>query len=40
MAVAWAVSMCYIKLPEATIAYFEKNSLDDFTETDDLLKMR
>lgn len=31
MAVAWAVSMCYVKFPEETQGYLENNSLDDFT---------
>lgn len=31
MAVAWAVSMCYVKLPEPTMVYLKHNTLDDFT---------
>jgi 3-methyladenine DNA glycosylase AlkD len=31
MAVAWAISICYIKLPEVTMNYLRNNSLDDFT---------
>ncbi|MGF7047219.1 3-methyladenine DNA glycosylase AlkD [Paenibacillus sp. DS2015] len=31
MAVAWALSSCYVKLPEPTLIYLESNSLDDFT---------
>lgn len=31
MAVAWAISICYVKLPEPTLAYLQNNSLDDFT---------
>ncbi|KAF6561110.1 DNA alkylation repair protein [Paenibacillus sp. EKM202P] len=31
MAVAWAISICYIKLPEVTMAYLSHNTLDDFT---------
>lgn len=31
MAVAWAISICYIKFPEVTEKYLEKNNLDDFT---------
>lgn len=31
MAVAWAISICYVKLPEPTMAYLQNNSLDDFT---------
>lgn len=31
MAVAWAVSACYVKFPQKTQAYLEQNSLDLFT---------
>ncbi|MEX2415227.1 MAG: DNA alkylation repair protein [Paenibacillaceae bacterium] len=31
MSVAWAISICYVKLPELTMAYLQNNSLDDFT---------
>jgi 3-methyladenine DNA glycosylase AlkD len=31
MAVAWAVSICYIKAPETTQRYLQDNTLDDFT---------
>ncbi|MWV42966.1 DNA alkylation repair protein [Paenibacillus sp. HJL G12] len=31
MAAAWALSICYIKLPESTMAYFTTCSIDDFT---------
>lgn len=31
MAVAWAISVCYVKLPGPTMNYLENNSLDDFT---------
>lgn len=31
MAVAWAVSMCYVKFPEKTDRYLKKNELDAFT---------
>ncbi len=31
MAVAWAISICYIKFPEITHKYLECNNLDDFT---------
>lgn len=31
MALAWAVSICYVKFPERTQKYLEKNRLDDFT---------
>ena len=31
MAAAWALSICYIKLPDATMPYLLNNSLDGFT---------
>lgn len=31
MAVAWAVSMCFVKFPEKTWNYLSDNKLDDFT---------
>lgn len=31
MAVAWAISMCYVKFPERTLKYLKDNNLDDFT---------
>jgi 3-methyladenine DNA glycosylase AlkD len=31
MAVAWAVSICFIKYPDKTMRYLKKNMLDDFT---------
>ncbi|MCI1821510.1 MAG: DNA alkylation repair protein [Megasphaera sp.] len=31
MAVAWAISVCYIQFPEITLQYLQKNCLDDFT---------
>lgn len=31
MAVAWALSMCYVKFPEKTMTLFNDNLLDDFT---------
>jgi 3-methyladenine DNA glycosylase AlkD len=39
MAVAWAVSICYVKLPEATMAYLKSNSLDNFTYNKALQKI-
>ncbi|MEC0092061.1 DNA alkylation repair protein [Paenibacillus macquariensis] len=39
MAVAWAISICYIKLPESTIIYLASNSLDDFTYNKALQKI-
>lgn len=31
MAVAWALSLCYIKFPEKTMQYFKNCNLDDWT---------
>ncbi|KOP81167.1 DNA alkylation repair protein [Cytobacillus solani] len=31
MAVAWAVSICYVKFPDTTMEYLRNNMLDDFT---------
>lgn len=39
MAVAWAVSMCYVEYPEITMPYLKNNSLDDFTYNKSLQKI-
>lgn len=39
MAVAWALSICYVKLPERTLLYLRNNSLDDFTYNKALQKI-
>lgn len=39
MAVAWAVSICYVKFPEPTMTYLKSNSLDDFTYNKALQKI-
>jgi 3-methyladenine DNA glycosylase AlkD len=39
MAVAWAVSVCYVKVPEPALAYLKSNSLDDFTYNKALQKI-
>lgn len=39
MAVAWSVSVCYIKFPEITMVYLKNNSLDDFTYNKSLQKI-
>lgn len=39
MAVAWAISICYVKLPERTMSYLENNSLDVFTYNKALQKI-
>ncbi len=40
MAVSWALSMCYVKLPAVTIDYLRTNTLDDFTYNKALQKIR
>jgi len=39
MAVAWAISICFVKYPEKTMAYLKKNTLDDFTYNKALQKI-
>lgn len=39
MAVAWAVSVCYVKFPQKTMDYLKKNHLDDFTYNKALQKI-
>ncbi|HCD43635.1 MAG TPA: DNA alkylation repair protein, partial [Lachnoclostridium sp.] len=39
MAVAWAISMCYVQFPEQTLFYLKNNSLDDFTYNKALQKI-
>lgn len=39
MGVAWAVSVCYVKYPEKTMAYLKTCSLDDFTFNKSLQKI-
>lgn len=39
MAVAWAISICYIKYPGITEQYLHKNRLDDFTYNKTLQKI-
>ena len=40
MAVAWAVSICYIKYPKETVEDLKKNTLDDFTHNKAIQKIR
>ncbi len=40
MAVAWAVSMCFVSFPERTLLFLQKNRLDDFTYNKSLQKIR
>ncbi|SHK49437.1 3-methyladenine DNA glycosylase AlkD [Hathewaya proteolytica DSM 3090] len=39
MGIAWAVSICYIKLPIATTIFLKKNNLDDYTYNKALQKI-
>ncbi len=40
MAVAWAISIAYIKYPDKTLVLFTKNRLDDFTHNKAIQKIR
>ena len=40
MAIAWAVSVCYVKYPQLTWYYLEKKSLDVFTHNKAIQKIR
>lgn len=40
MAVAWAVSVCYVKFPEKTEKLLTENCLDDFTHNKSIQKIR
>lgn len=40
MAVAWAVSVCYVKFPEATLALLQRRSLPGFTQNKSIQKIR
>lgn len=39
MAVAWGISMCFVKFREETLAYLRRCSLDDFTFNKSIQKM-
>ena len=39
MAVAWAISVCYVKFEDKTLKYLNNNSLDDFTYNKSLQKI-
>ncbi len=39
MAIAWLISMCYVKYPDITINYLNNNNLDDFTYNKSLQKI-
>lgn len=40
MAVAWALSVCYVKFPEKMKVFFKNNELDDFTCNKAIQKIR
>jgi 3-methyladenine DNA glycosylase AlkD len=39
MAVAWALSLFFVRLPDETMAYLKNNNLDDFTYNKSLQKI-
>lgn len=39
MAVAWAISICYVQFPERTMSYLKNNRLDDLTYNKTLQKI-
>ena len=39
MGVAWALSVCFVKFPQQTMAYLQQNSLDNFTYNKALQKI-
>lgn len=39
MAVAWAISICFVKCPNKTMTYLKNNTLDDFTYNKALQKI-
>ncbi|MDV4150512.1 DNA alkylation repair protein [Clostridium sp. AL.422] len=39
MAVAWAISICYVRFSEITLNYLKENNLDDFTYNKSLQKI-
>ncbi len=40
MAVAWAVSVCFVKFPEETKVFLKDNEMDDFTQNKAIQKIR
>lgn len=40
MAVAWAVSVCFVKFPDKTKNFLKQNNLDDFTQNKSIQKIR
>ncbi len=39
MAIAWAISVCYVKFPDKTFEYIENNTLDNFTHNKSISKI-
>ena len=39
MAIAWAISICYIKFPGKTLVYLENNDLEDFIHNKSISKI-
>ena len=39
MAVAWAISVCYVKFPKETFQYLKTDHLDDFTHNKAIQKI-
>ncbi len=39
MAIAWAVSVCYVKFPDCTLKYLENSTLDDFCHNKSISKI-
>ena len=39
MAIAWAISVAFVKFPETTIIYLKNNNLDDWTYNKALQKI-
>lgn len=39
MAIAWAISICYIKFPDKTLFYIKNNTLDNFTHNKSISKI-
>jgi 3-methyladenine DNA glycosylase AlkD len=40
MAMAWLVSVCYVKFPRETEVFLKKNEMDDFTQNKSIQKIR
>lgn len=40
MAVAWAVSVCYVSYPERTLTFLQKDTMDAFTHNKSIQKIR